>query len=238
MMKCKDCSRREFFFVTSSAGGAALLWGTRLPDAAQAMTGGQSEPEEVSLSEDLMREHGVLKRVMLVYDEVTRRLDAKEAIDPQRLAEGAGIIRQFIEGYHEKLEEDHLFPRFEKAGRLVDLVKTLRAQHEAGRKVTDVILRNAVAELAKDARRQKVIITAIRQFNRMYAPHQAREDTVLFPAFHGLVSAREYDELGDKFEAREKELFGENGFAKMVDRVAAIERALGIYDLNQFTPKA
>jgi hypothetical protein len=32
-------------------------------------------------------------------------------------------------------------------------------------------------------------------------------------------------------------LFGDDGFEKMVDRVAGIERALGIYDLAQFTPK-
>ena len=30
--------------------------------------------------------------------------------------------------------------------------------------------------------------------------------------------------------------FGEEGFEKMVDRVAAIEKRLGIYDLAQFTP--
>ena len=209
--------------MASSAGAAALVGGT--------------EPEEVSPSEDLMREHGVLKRILLVYEECIRRLEAKLPFDPERLAEGAGIIRQFIEGYHEKLEEEYLFPRFERAGKLVDLVKTLRAQHEAGRRVTDRILQNAGAELALDPKRQTAVLGALREFNRMYAPHEAREDTVLFPAFRALVSAREYDALGDKFEAREKQLFGEDGFAQIVARVAAIEKALGIYDLNQFTPR-
>ena len=183
-----------------------------------------------------MREHGVLKRIMLVYEECLRRLEAKLPFDPERLSDGAGIIRRFIEGYHEKLEEDHIFPRFERAGKLVELVETLRAQHEAGRRVTDLILRNAGAELATDAKRQMAGLKALRQFNRMYAPHEAREDTVLFPAFRALVSAREYDELGDRFEMREKQLFGANGFEQIVARVAAMEKALGIYDLNQFTP--
>ena len=35
---------------------------------------------------------------------------------------------------------------------------------------------------------------------------------------------------------RMPKLFGEGGFEKMVDRVAAVEQALGIYDLKQFTP--
>jgi len=43
--------------------------------------------------------------------------------------------------------------------------------------------------------------------------------------------------LGEQFEDKEHELFGEDGFDKMVDRVAGIEKILGIYDLAQFTPK-
>jgi hemerythrin-like domain-containing protein len=193
--------------------------------------------EEVSPPEDLMREHGVLKRVMLAYEEVVRRWGEKQDVPPEALAGAAGIIRHFIEDYHEKLEEDYLFPRFEKADKLVDLVRTLRAQHEAGRKVTDVILRRANARSLKDADERRQVAEAVGQFNRMYAPHEAREDTVLFPAFRGIVSAQEYGALGEEFEKKEHELFGQDGFEKMVDKVAGIEKALGIYDLAQFTPK-
>ena len=35
----------------------------------------------------------------------------------------------------------------------------------------------------------------------------------------------------------EDELFGDEGFFKVVDQVAALEKKLGIYDLAQFTPK-
>jgi hypothetical protein len=47
----------------------------------------------------------------------------------------------------------------------------------------------------------------------------------------------EFDSPGEDFEKREDELFGEDGFEKVVDKVAAIEKRLGIYDLSQFTPK-
>ena len=67
----------------------------------------------------------------------------------------------------------------------------------------------------------------LRQFNRMYAPHEAREDTVLFPALRRLVSKEEYAALGEDFEKKEHELFGGEGFEKMVDRVAAIEKDVG-----------
>ena len=148
-----------------------------------------------------------------------------------------GIIQRFIEGYHERLEEEHLFPRFEKAGRLVDLVRTLREQHQAGRGVTAKILALTAAGGARDAAARKSLSDQLRRFNRMYRPHEAREDTVLFPALHDLVSAADYDRLGDQFEDKEHELFGALGFETIVDEVAGLERALAIDDLAQFTPR-
>jgi len=147
------------------------------------------------------------------------------------------LLVNFFSADVKKLEEDYLFPRFEKANKLTELVKTLKAQHQAGRKVTDIVIRRANARDLKDMAERAKVAEAIRQFNRMYAPHEAREDTVLFPAFRSLVSANEYDSLGEDFEKKENELFGDDGFEKMVDKVAGIEKKLGIYDLAQFTPK-
>ena len=65
---------------------------------------------------------------------------------------------------------------------------------------------------------------------------RAREDAILFPALHELMTEKEFDEMGDKFEDRERELFGAKGFEGVVDQIAAIEKSLGIYDLNSFTP--
>ena len=194
------------------------------------------EEEDVAPPEDLMREHGVLKRVLLIYDEAIRRIDAKQPLSPDPIKNSAQIIRSFIEDYHEKLEEDYLFPRFDKAGKLTDLTGVLRTQHQAGRRLTDQITQLATAASLKDASSASRLRDAMRQFNRMYAPHEAREDTVLFPALRGIVSKNEFAALGEDFEKKEHQLFGEDGFEKMVDRVASIEKALGIYDLAQFTP--
>ncbi|MBN8788426.1 MAG: hypothetical protein J0I84_15155 [Terrimonas sp.] len=71
----------------------------------------------------------------------------------------------------------------------------------------------------------------------MYRPHEAREDTVLFPALRDIISKNEFDSLGEDFEKREHQLFGEGGFGQFVDKVAGIEKQLGIYELAQFTPK-
>ena len=75
----------------------------------------------------------------------------------------------------------------------------------------------------------------MRSFITMYRPHEAREDTVLFPALHQVLSTKQLKDLGEQFEKEEDRLFGDEGFEKTVDQVAAIEKQLGIYDLAQFT---
>jgi hypothetical protein len=70
----------------------------------------------------------------------------------------------------------------------------------------------------------------------MYRPHASREDTVLFPAFRGVLGRTRYRELGEEFEEKEHQLFGEHGFEHVVSQISDFERALGIYDLASFTP--
>ncbi len=229
-------NRRVFLKSGIIFSGAALA-GAGLLGGAETEKKGNEKEDEVGPPEDLMREHGVLKRVLLIYGEALRRLDTKQDFPPEALADAAGIIRHFVEDYHEKLEEDFLFPRFEKANQLVDLVKVLRTQHEAGRRVTDVTTRFANLQSLKNESERAQLVNSMQQFIRMYNPHEAREDTVLFPAFRKIVSPHEFDSLGEDFEKKEDELFGEDGFEKMVDKVAGIEKRFGIYDLAQFTPK-
>jgi hemerythrin-like domain-containing protein len=223
--------RREFLKKGISLGIITGVTGMGL------LTGCKEEgKEEVTPSEDLMREHGVLNRILLIYDRLIRNLQNNETIDLSILNNSAGMIRTFIEDYHEKLEEDYLFPRFEKANQLTDLVQVLRLQHKAGRDLTDQILVIAKMKSIADMEESQKLVKLLVDFNTMYRPHESREDTVLFPAIKKIVSKNEYYSLGEEFEDKEHQLFGEDGFESMVDKVAGIEKQLGIYDLGQFTP--
>ena len=182
-----------------------------------------------------MREHGVLDRVLLVYEAAMRKFDAKEDFDPAVITQSAQVIQDFIENYHEKSEEQQVFPRFTKANQMTDLVATLLTQHRAGRKVTETILRLAPAS-RQDGDDRRQLVGAMRSFIAMYRPHAAREDTDLFPKLRSLVSQNEYDSIAEQFERDEKQKFGDDGFEKMVDRVAQIERMIGVDDLAKFTP--
>src|SRR6185369_9678232 len=113
-------TNREMDRRTIIAGTGALvmlpLLGT-LPAEAQ----GKINPDEgVTAPEDLMKEHGVLNRCLLLYEEGLRRIQDKEEVSPNVFSHTAALIKKFVEEYHEKNEENYIFPVFEKHKTLVD----------------------------------------------------------------------------------------------------------------------
>lgn len=192
--------------------------------------------KEIPLTEDLMREHGVLNRVLLIYDEIIRRIDTNTPFSPATLEQAATIIKTFVEDYHEKMEEDYLFPLFEKHKVEVQLVRTLRLQHNRGRQITTRIQQLAQGQTELDQKKKKTIRNLLHQFIHMYRPHEAREDTVVFPKVRSLMPEQEFKAMGEKFEQLEHQLLGKHGYQNTVDKVAAIEKELNIYNLEEFTP--
>lgn len=225
--------RREFLKKSIMIGALTGISGASLFSGCKEESG-----EEVSPAEDLMREHGVLNRVMLIYDTFRMLMLKNEKIRLDILNNSALIIKNFIEDYHEKLEEDYLFPIFEKAEILTELVSVLRVQHQAGRKITGRIIEFAGLKSLDSPEDIQILAGLLGSFNSMYRPHEAREDTVLFPAIRKVIPGDEYFILGENFEDKEHELFGEAGFEGIVEKVGNMERELGIYDLNLFTPSS
>jgi len=222
-----NTERRKLLGLGAVATGALVLGACKREDAKETM--------DVLPVEDLMREHGVLRRILLVYDACALRLETGQDLSPDALTRAADIVRRFVEDYHERNEEEQIFPRFERAHAREPLVRVLREQHQVGRRLTDAIAATTLRTF-KDENATNRLVSNMRMFRHMYEAHAAREDTVLFPDVRKIVSAREYDAMGDQFEDDEKKRFGEGGFEQVVAQVAAIERDVGIDDLAAATP--
>ncbi len=129
--------RRSFLQRT----GALITRSTLILTFSQSASADQKDnrkDEEISPPEDLMREHGVLRRILIIYENIEEHLIKGTKFPLEVLWKAAEIIRKFIEDYHERLEEDYIFPRFEEAGKLVELAKLLKKTHEAGRKIDSI----------------------------------------------------------------------------------------------------
>jgi hemerythrin-like domain-containing protein len=220
------------------AAGAGLLLAGAASATVHAAEKSESDEKEVGAVEDLMREHGVIRRAILVYRGMAGKLRANpSSLDSDLLRRTATMFRTFGEDYHEKkLEEAHIFPAVKKSGGpAAAYVDVLLAQHRRGREITDYILA-LTSKGAIGSGDAEPLARALDGVELMYAHHAAREDTVVFPAWKDAISAHQLDEMGEIFEEIEHKQFGKDGFEDAVAQIARIEEALGIADIAQFTP--
>lgn len=230
-----ELNRRGAIALAAALGAGALTIKSGVAQAVAPYEGKKTD-EDKSATEDLMREHGVLRRTLNVYAELARRLDDKARnIDAAALAGAARLFRDFGEDYHERmLEEAFVFPEVGKAGGPNEkLVETLLLQHQRGREITGYIQR--VASRGKIGGAARPLARALSSMARMYNAHAALEDTVIFPAWKAQQRKEKLDEFAGKFEDIEREKFGKDGFEDAVARIAKIEAAFGLQDLATFT---
>ena len=177
-----DPTRREVLrngAVLIAAGAASVCV------SATSQKPNESGEPEVTATEDLMREHGVIRRALLVYSELVDKLRrSPTSVDASQLHKTAQLFRTFGEDYHERmLEEQHIFPIVKKMkGRAATYPDILVAQHQRGREVTDYIL--SVCNAPKiSVQHGEPLARVLEGFVRMYENHAAREDTIVFPAW-------------------------------------------------------
>ena len=193
--------------------------------------------KKIGAIEDLMREHGVLRRVLLVYRQTAVQLRGGAKIDPKVIRQAAQLFRDFGENYHERmLEQAYIFPTLRKAEvPAAALVPTLVVQHDRGRDITEYIRTTTGKGTTGDA---EAFARALETLDAMYENHAAREDTIIFPAWREALSEKQLREMGETFEDIEHRQFGKDGFEDAVKKIAAVEEALGFADLAQFTAPA
>jgi hemerythrin-like domain-containing protein len=227
---------RRGFLQASAIGGASLLMAGCHRNAGNSKEE-ETKGEEVTATEDLMREHGVLRRALLVYAESVPKLRSNApSLSPDALQKTAKLFRTFGEDYHEKkLEEAYIFPAVKKAGGgATSLPDILVTQHNRGREITEYIL-SLTSGARFDAAAGDSLAQVLTSFVRMYEHHAALEDTIIFPAWKATLTEDQMDEMGDKFEEIEQQQFGKDGYQDAVKQIGDIEAALGLADLAQFT---
>lgn len=196
----------------------------------------EEKSTDVLAVEDLMREHGVLRRALLVYAQAAGQLKRGQAIPADALHRAAELFRRFGEDYHERsLEERHVFPAVVAAGgEPATICRTLAAQHRRGRQITDYLLATS-AGAGVGRSRMAALAGVLDGMVRMYQHHTAIEDTLVFPAWKRTLTPARYSELSEQFEALERRMFGHDGFEDAVQRIGTVEQAFGLADLAALT---
>jgi hemerythrin-like domain-containing protein len=237
----QELNRRGAFSLAAAlaTGSFTLADGLLVPARASDKTGdnkGQAGDDDISATEDLMREHGVLRRALIVYAELASRLQAGHRdLNLAALAQATELFRQFGENYHERvLEEQYVFPEVRKAGGENEkLVEVLLAQHGRAREITAYLERiGSRGKIGADA---QPLSRALAGMSRMYHAHATWEDTVVFPVWRKTQSKSRLEELAKKFEEMEHQQFGKDGFEDGIERMIRVEKMVGLSDLSHYT---
>jgi hemerythrin-like domain-containing protein len=224
--------QRRRFLKASVCSGANLLTTCAFHSVGHAA----AKEKEVTANEDLMRDHGVLRRALLVFRATAVRLRAEPVTVPaSALIKTAKLFRQFGGDYHERVEEKLIFPTVRKlknpAAAYPDV---LQQQHDRGRELTDYVVRVASGGSIAGGNAMP-LAQALEAFDLMYEHHTAREDTIVFTAWKDALSEKAYKELSEQFESIEEQVLGRDGFEDAVQQISQIEAELGLSDILQFT---
>ncbi len=226
----KPISRRSFISLAGATGAGVLT---------ACSQSGRSQGDAGTAIEILARQHGVLYRAVAILEEIKGGVDARMDLSPEIIIGGTvEIVRLFIVGHHQQMEEDRIYSVFSTANKMNGLIGVLREQHAAGSRLTEILKGLCSGFSARDLEKRRTMVSTIHQFCRMYRAHADREDTVLFPVLRRLMPPKAYGELSTAFVRAEMEFLGQNGFDETIRKLNDYENILGIGDLASFTPHA
>lgn len=119
----------------------------------------------------------------------------------------------------------------------MEIVDLLERQHDVSRELNREIL--GISGKGEGATQDELVrmLELCGMFVEMYLPHISRENTIVFPAFFDIVSARYLDDIKEKMEDKEEKVLGKTGFRGLVGRLSEIEKEVGTYDLSQYTAR-
>ena len=154
-----NAGRREFVGAAVAAGLAGTVGGVWTVSAHAAdenpVARGKTD-EEVSPGEDLMHEHGLLKRILLIYGEGIgvwrRKKTCRPRPSPTRRRSSGPSSRTTM-----RARGSPSLPAFPQGRKLVGLVDVLKAQQKAGRKLADVTQRLAAPRSLKSDEKRRLV---------------------------------------------------------------------------------
>ena len=223
-----NCGTCMLFGRAKEKDGDCLLYGKRVYksqcctewDNSQAKTPKTGNP---AVAEDLMYEHGVYRRLVGIYANCLKRVKNGE-LRIAEIVKVSNIIKDFVEEFHEKIEERYIFPAFISAGKNISTINLLLKQHKLGRVLTSNIL--FLAQQKGD--NHKKLEKLLEKYIGMMGLHGVREDTDIFRKLEEVIPEEQLRTISYNEEKLEREKFGEKALDKLISEIRPIEKELGI----------
>jgi hemerythrin-like domain-containing protein len=158
----------------------------------------------------LRKEHEAILKMLAVTEEVARRLEGREQIGSETLANLLEFFRLFADKCHHGKEEDLLFPELEKKGmpRTGGPIWVMLAEHEPGRKLIQQMAEATQAYPNQPETAGAAWAQAARGYVALLRAHIDKENNVLFVMAERMLTSDEQTALAEGFEKIEVEKMG------------------------------
>lgn len=171
----------------------------------------------------LEQEHEQILALLTVLEHLARRLRDGERPLPE-LEECLQLLRTFADDAHHGKEERHLFPALNASGlpRHSGPVAVMLLEHDAGRsELSD--MSSALVDLGRgEEEGAGRFARAASRYVGLLRDHIDKENDVLFPIACELLPGDAVEPLEREYAAVDAEVFGPDGYAKALERIAAL----------------
>lgn len=175
----------------------------------------------------LTEEHKAVKLMLQILEEISKRLKAKEKIDPLDLNQLIEFIKVFVDGCHHTKEEKLLFPALEKAGvpKEGGPIEMMLLEHAEERVYVKDLIEGIKKYEQGDEKAPTLIVRNIGNINNLLLPHIDKEDNILYKIADMHLTKPDQRKLLMEFEVVENNKVGpgkHEEFREMIDRLKAI----------------
>lgn len=167
----------------------------------------QAAPMETQPPLDtIRREHEVIRKVTAAARKDAVYLQESESVDRDRMNKYVDFFANFTDACHHRKEELYLFPSVAWHDRDQVLIDSLKADHDAGRRLLNR-MRSALSD--SEAVDAKALATALLEYADMIETHIESENTQFLPAADAILAEPERKRLAEGYIYVEHTLLGE-----------------------------
>jgi hemerythrin-like domain-containing protein len=218
--------------VAGAVGSTAML-----KAAVSAVVPARPElPPVIEPTEELMHQHGVLRRIARLFGLAADRLAAGDSLPRSSVLGAAALFREFGTNHHErKLEEGYVFPDLQRLdSRWESVTQVLIDQHRRGEEILDFVM-SVVDRQPLSREDVDALAQSLRGFKQMHEYHTAVEESALFPTWKSIAGQQHYLQVQQAFSTIARDNYGREGIAGAAKQIASLEQAMGAPELADMT---
>ena len=177
-------------------------------------------------TEIMMEEHRAIERVLSSLERATLRLGRGDEVYLRFFSGCSAFFRGFVDGYHQKKEEQFLFPALVNNGLPKESgpIAVMLAEHAQGRYLAQLLGSATIQLQTGDLRRREQVINSAAGYIKLFRQHIYKEEKILSPLAEKVIPLEQKERINLSFESMQYEEMGEEVHEKYFSLAERLQR--------------